>query len=457
MARLLRMPEVAANVTEAVLAEWALGVGSSFAAAEMLATVETDKAVVDVPADAGGVLLKTLVAAGETVPVGSPIAVLGDPGEAPADLDAVLAALGVGGRRVFASPLVRRLAAEAGMAVEDLVGTGPGGRVVKRDFERALQARQPAAGPAPPAPAPVPPPGPAPGPRPGPHPPPAPVQLPRPAPASALPPGPARASTPEPDVEREVDVEAAFAAGSLPGSDAERGAGSARHAAAGYREIPHTRMRRAIAARLTASATEAPHFTVRGTARVDDLLELRARLNAVSPAKISITDLVVAAAARAHVDVPELNVVWTPDAVRAYDTVDVAIAVATDDGLVTPVLRGVDRAPISAIATASADLVARARAGRIRPDELVGGTLTVTSLGGYDVEEFAAVLNPPHAAILAVGAAREEPVARDGALTVATVLRVTLTVDHRPVDGVVAARWMAAFLDIVHDPLRILL
>jgi len=223
-----------------------------------------------------------------------------------------------------------------------------------------------------------------------------------------------------------------------------------------YVDVPHSRMRRTIAARLTQSTQEAPHFSVRGRARVDKLLRLRTRLNESGPVKISINDLVVTAAARAHAAVPGMNVIWLPDAVRQFSSVDVAVAVATERGLVTPVLRGVDRMTVSAVATATADLVARARSGRLRQEELEGGTLTVTNLGVFGTEDFTAIINPPQAAILSVGAAHQEPVVRKGKLTVGTMLKVTLSVDHRPVDGAVAAQWMAAFLALVEDPLKIL-
>jgi len=172
--------------------------------------------------------------------------------------------------------------------------------------------------------------------------------------------------------------------------------------------------------------------------------------------RISLNDLIVAAAGRAHVAVPEMNVIWLSDAVRLFEEVDIAVAVATEAGLVTPVVRGVDKLTVSALARTGADLVGRARAGKLRQEELEGGTLTVTNLGVFGTEDFTAVINPPQAAILAVGAAREEAVVTEGELAVATVLRVTLSVDHRPVDGATAARWMAAFLALLESPVRIL-
>jgi len=227
-------------------------------------------------------------------------------------------------------------------------------------------------------------------------------------------------------------------------------------ATATYEDIPHTRMRRSIADRLTQSVRVAPHFFVSGTARVDALLERRTRLNGYGRETVTINDLVVLGAAHAHVLVPAMNVLWMPDAVRRFSGVDVAVAVRTDRGLVTPVLRGVDRMTVSAVAAAGRDLVSRARSGRLLEDELVGGTLTVTNLGALGTEAFTAIINPPQSTILAVGAAREEPVVGAGTLEVGPVIHVTLSVDHRPIDGAVAAEWMAAFLTLLEEPLRIL-
>jgi pyruvate dehydrogenase E2 component (dihydrolipoamide acetyltransferase) len=289
---------------------------------------------------------------------------------------------GNGRRRIFASPLARRLARQAELSLQDLAGTGPGGRIVRRDIEAAITRR--------PTPA-------------------APV----PAPAAAPP------------------------------------------AEAPFTDVPHTPMRRAIARRLTESKQTVPHFTLRATIRADALLELRAELAAIGT-RTSVTDLLVKAAARAHTVIPRMNAIWTPDATRTFASVDVAIAVATETGLVTPVVRGVDRSSVGAIAGTVRDLVERARAGRLRQDELEGGSLTLTNLGMYGTEEFAAIINPPQSAILAVGAARQEPVVVDGRLAVATVLRATLSADHRVIDGALAAEWMAAFVAAVEQPLQLL-
>ncbi|HEY2126748.1 MAG TPA: dihydrolipoamide acetyltransferase family protein [Streptosporangiaceae bacterium] len=436
MPRLLRMPEVAAGATEAVLAEWLVADSAEFAAADTLATVETDKAMVDVEAEDAGVVLKTLVAPGAHVEVGAPIAVLGQPGEAVADIGAVLAELGVpatpgtadvpttvttpiapastpattvttvttisaaGNGRVFASPLARKIARQSGVPVEAITGTGPGGRILRRDVEAAIASHAAA------------------------------------APATVAP--------------ATVAAEAVTTAAEPSGESGEiRESG----------EIPHSRARRAIAARLVESKQTAPHFYLRATVRADRLVALRAEINTGQDdgSRVSLNDLVVKAAAAAHQQVPAMNVIWTPDAVRTFRTVDVAVAVATDRGLVTPVLRDVTAQTISQVAARTRDLAARARDGRLRQAELEGGTISVTNLGMYGVEEFAAIINPPQAAILAVGAVRDEPVAEDGAVTVGKVMTVTLSVDHRPVDGVIAARWLAALRELLENPLRILI
>jgi pyruvate dehydrogenase E2 component (dihydrolipoamide acetyltransferase) len=412
---ILRMPEVAANVTEAVLSAWNVPVGSEFAAGDTLVTVETDKAIVDVEAQSGGVVLRHLVGAGSHVEVGSPIAVYGGVGEAVGDLDAFLADIGVGaaspdapattevtvtpdpqvngshsrsGTRVFASPLARRLAREAGVDLGVLDGSGPGGRVRRRDVESYLAT--------------------------------APVTAGRP-----------KAGTPT---------------GTAPSPASE----------AVFVDVPNSRMRKAIAARLTGSKQTAPHFYLRGSARVDRLLALRQEVNAAGDFKASVNDLVVKAVARAHTLVPALNVQWSEEAIRHYSQVDVAVAVATDHGLVTPVVRGVDRLPLRQLVEVAQDLVARAKNKTLQQSELEGGAISVTNLGMFGTEEFAAIINPPQAAILAVGAARPEPVVVDGALAVGTVMRVTLSVDHRAVDGATAADWMKAFLGLLESPAQIL-
>ncbi|HEX7187152.1 MAG TPA: dihydrolipoamide acetyltransferase family protein, partial [Actinomycetes bacterium] len=410
---------------EAVLSSWSVAENATVAAKDVIATVETAKAVVDVEAETDGVILRLLVAPGAEVETGEAIALVGQAGETVEDIDSLLTQLGFrddgsaaspGGEvapevpeaattpdpspvddvdvpapeprpsagengRVFASPLARRLAREAGLSVDQLTGSGPNGRIVRRDVERA-QAEGPS---------------------------------------------PAASATPQ-----------------------------AGGTAAEFTDVPHSKLRRLVASRLTESKTTAPHFYLRATVPVDRLLALRAELNEGADVRVSVNDLVVKAVARAHVQFPELNVTWQPDAVRSYSSVDIAVAVATENGLITPVLRSVEDMTVTTVARTVRDLVERARSGRLQQRELEGGSISVTNLGMYSTEEFAAIINPPQAAILAVGAARQEPVVVDGRLEVATVMRLTLSVDHRPVDGVDAARWMAALVALLEHPARIL-
>jgi pyruvate dehydrogenase E2 component (dihydrolipoamide acetyltransferase) len=423
---LIRMPAVAAGATEVVLAEWPVAEADSFAAHDTYAVIETDKAVVDLEAEADGVLLRTLVPAGAKVEVGAPIALVAAPGEEVDDVAAALASLGVAvaddhevavrrdvpeeapappspaaphdaleQRRVFASPLARRLARDAGLVTSELIGTGPGGRVVGRDVELAIAARHNGS-------------------------------------KAASAPTPAAAATPA--------ATTAPPASRLPGTT----------------EVPHSRLRRTVANRLTRSKQEAPHFYVSGSARVDRLLELRREVEAATGTKVSVNDLVVRAVGRAHELVPELNVTWTEDAVVQHERVDVGIAVATDRGLMTPVVTDVTGRSLLELSSAARDLVTRAGDGTLRQHELEGGTVAVSNLGMFGVEEFTAIINPPHSSILAVGAARQEAVVVDGALEVGTVMRFVLSVDHRPVDGVAAGRWMQVFLRLVEHPAGIL-
>jgi pyruvate dehydrogenase E2 component (dihydrolipoamide acetyltransferase) len=212
-------------------------------------------------------------------------------------------------------------------------------------------------------------------------------------------------------------------------------------------------MRRAIARRLTEAKATIPHFYMAAECVVDELLALRRRVNEASPVKASVNDLVVMAAAAAFADVPEANVSWADDGLIAHENVDMSIAVATEGGLVTPVLRDVARKRLAEVARESADLASRARDRRLLQHELEGGTFAVSNLGMYGTLEFSAIINPPQSGILAVGAARQQPVARDGAVTVATVMRCTLSVDHRAIDGALAARWLAAFTTRMESPL----
>jgi pyruvate dehydrogenase E2 component (dihydrolipoamide acetyltransferase) len=223
-----------------------------------------------------------------------------------------------------------------------------------------------------------------------------------------------------------------------------------------YREIPHSGMRRAIARRLSESKATIPHFYLSVDCRVDRLLALRGEFNASAPRKVSINDFIVRAVALALREVPEANVAWTDTALRQFAHADIAIAVATDDGLITPIVRAADTKTVSAISAEIADLAERARAGKLKPGEYQGGSFSVSNLGMHGVDEFAAIVNPPQAAILAVGAVQPKPVVDNGALACGSVLRCTLSVDHRAIDGALAGRWLAEFRRVLEAPLSLL-
>jgi pyruvate dehydrogenase E2 component (dihydrolipoamide acetyltransferase) len=432
MATVVRMPSVLAGATEAAIAHWLVSPGDTVAVGTPIAEIETEKALVEYAAEEGGEVGRLVLAEGDSGEIGDPIAVLVAPGETTADIDA---ALGVAsppaerapvaanghrpeapGGRVFASPLVRKLAGEHGIDLAGLNGTGPNGRIVRRDLERFLAGRSAALSAQAPAGQDT-------------------------APAPARPPGSAvRAEAEQATV---PDHRAAS-----PGR-----AGSSAPATADGTLIPHTPMRRAIARRLSESKATVPHFYLTAEPVVDELLELRALVNETSPVKVSVNDFVIAAVAAALGDVPEANVTWSDEGLTAYRSVDLSIAVATDGGLVTPVLRGVEGMKLSAIARESAALAQRARERRLRQHELEGGTFSVSNLGMYGTVEFSAIINPPQSGILAVGAARPQPVVVDGAVVPATVMRCTLSVDHRAIDGALAARWLAAFTARMQNPL----
>lgn len=407
MAHLLRVPEIAAGTTEAVLATWPVAENSPYSATEVIATVETAKAVIDIEAEENGVILRRLVAEGADVAVGQPIALIGAPGESVQNIEDELRAQGItpgalvaadaalasaagsaGPERIFISPIARRLARAAGLDPRDISGTGPNGRIMRRDVEQAVRA------------------------------------------------------VADDGAQARPETAAAVTAPEL----------------AMYTEVPHSRVRRTIASRLTESKQTVPHFYMSGSARAAKLLRLRAELNeGASPARISLNDLVIKAVARAHQLVPAMNVIWTPDAVRSFASVDIGIAIASPRGLMTPVLRSVESSGITAVAAAVSDLVERAGSGRLQQPELEGGTTTVTNLGMFGTENFAAIINPPHSSILAVGAVHRAPAVKKDKLAVASVMEVTLSVDHRAVDGTTAAEWMRAFVSLIQHPAQILL
>ena len=424
MASVVRMPAALAGVTEAAIQTWIARPGQSLAVGDPLAEIETEKAVVEYAAEVEGTVGRLLVEAGANVEVGAPIAVILAPGEGEDAIGPALAAAGAAPAepapvpagpapasavpaadpptppatasvalsspeapaasvRLTASPIVRRLARERGIDLATLTGSGPGGRIVRRDLDGVTAS----------APASV---------------------APADRPASA-------GERPQPTV------------------------------------VPLTGMRKAIARRLTESKTTVPHFYVTAHCRVDRLLAMRAEINEIAPRKISVNDFVLKAVAGALRDVPAANATWGGDHILRHGSIDIAVAVAVENGLLTPVLRDVDRLPIVEVSALVAELAERARAGRLQQHELEGGAFSVSNLGMYGVDEFSAILNPPQSGILAVSAAKQQAVVDDGALAVGTVMTVTLSADHRVVDGAVAAEWMAAFVARIENPVAALI
>ncbi|MDF1790678.1 MAG: pyruvate dehydrogenase complex dihydrolipoamide acetyltransferase [Thalassobaculaceae bacterium] len=430
------MPALSPTMTEGNLAKWMVKEGDTVSAGDVLAEIETDKATMEVEAVDEGKIGKIVVADGtEGVAVNAVIAYLLEEGEtaddipadggsaatapapkpeepkreaeapkpasaaAPAPQPAAPAPAKSGGGRVFASPLAKRMAEQAGLDLNGVAGSGPNGRVVKADVEKAM------AGGAPKTTA---------------------ALAPAAAPAAAG----LAAQAPSPDV---------------PGLPS-------------YKEIPNTNMRKVIAKRLTESKQFAPHFYLTVDCEIDDLLKVRKDLNAKSDKyKLSVNDLVIRASAIALKQVPAANATWTEKAIRIYDQVDISVAVAIDGGLITPVIRDAGSKGLIEISASMKDLATRARDGKLSPDEYQGGTFSISNLGMFGIKDFAAVINPPQGAILAVGAGEQRPVVKDGALAVATVMSCTLSVDHRVVDGAVGAEFLAAFKKLIEDPLTMLL
>lgn len=450
MATNILMPALSPTMTEGTLARWLKREGDAVKSGDVLAEIETDKATMEVEAVDEGVLTRIVVPDGTAgVAVNATIGVLdGDgteetaaaapaakapapaiptpaipapaipspaiPAQAAYAADApALTTLTSG--RVFASPLARRLAKQAGIELSAVTGSGPNGRIIRVDIEQFL-AKPTAAAPILVAPGPV-----VPGPV---------------VPARAVP-APA----------------ASVAALTVPGPVAA--------ITAPHTLIPNTTMRRVIAKRLTESHQSVPTFYVTMDIELDALMTLRAQLNARSPKeggyKLSINDFVVKASAMALRQVPALNASFTEAAIAQYTDVDISVAVSIPDGLITPILRRADTKGLAALSNEMKDLAARAKSGKLKPEEFQGGGFSVSNLGMFGVQSFTAIINPPQAAILAVGAGLPRPVVRDGQLAVATVMTCTLSVDHRVADGAVGAQWMAVFKALLEDPLGLLI
>jgi pyruvate dehydrogenase E2 component (dihydrolipoamide acetyltransferase) len=432
------MPRLSDTMEEGVLSQWVKHEGDQVRKGDVLAVIETDKAAMEMEAYDEGVLARILVEEGASVPIGAPIAVIGEgtaeaaapspasapdhsertvvPPPAPATSPRALVA-----GRVPASPLARKLARERGVDLTAVSGTGPGGRIIRADIEGAARERDDAR--------PAPPTGPA---RP------APGTLPAAPLAPVAPVAPPPAPVP-PAVAPPAPVPAA------PAADAE--------------VIPLTTVRRLTAQRLAASAREAPHFYLTVVADAGKLLAFRAECNGRRGAdvKITVTDLLVRACATALAGRPEINVSWDETRILRHRQVNIGVAVAIDEGLIVPVIRDADRKTLTETAREARDLTARARARKLTPDELAGGTFTISNLGMYGIRQFTAVINPPQAAILAVGEAVREPVVRDDQVTIGTTMMLTLSIDHRAVDGATAAGFLARLKELIEEPLDIVL
>ncbi len=430
------MPALSPTMTEGTLLKWHVKEGDAVASGDILAEIETDKATMEVEAVDEGRVGKLLVAEGaEGVPVNAPIAILLEAGEdeaalvappattAPVPAPAAAPATAptptpasaptsapsaapaptpvASGERIVASPLAKRMARQAGLDLAAIRGSGPHGRVVKRDIKAALTGGVPAAA-AVPAPAPVP----------------------AAVPTAA---GPSAAQLAD-----------------LLGMD--------------YELQPLSSMRKTIARRLSESKQTVPHFYLTVDCEIDELLRLRKELNGrFEDTKISVNDFVIRAAALALKQVPGANASFDPSGILLYRHADVSVAVATPGGLITPIVKAAETKGLATISAEMKDLAARAREGKLKPEEYQGGTFSVSNLGMFGVTDFAAIINPPQGCILAVGAGAQRPVVKDGALAVATVMSCTLAVDHRVVDGALGAQFLAAFKKLIEYPPAMLL
>jgi pyruvate dehydrogenase E2 component (dihydrolipoamide acetyltransferase) len=451
MAVEIKMPALSPTMETGTLATWNVAVGDEVRSGDVIAEIETDKATMEVEAVEEGVIASILIAAGsENVAVGTVIARLAEDGEdvtsvaaapqqpapktnqpdpaphsapasthepAPASAPetpapaatassiqpAASASVGSSGGagRIFASPLARRIAADHNLDLAALSGSGPHGRILRADVETAVTA-------------------------------------------SATLPG----------------IAPGIAPGVTSGGMGAPAAIGAPLAAPGASElIPNSQMRKIIAGRLQQSKQTAPHFYLTVDCEIDQLLQSRKQLNALAEdgVKISVNDLVIRAAAQALIKVPEANASWEGDHTRLFTHADISMAVAIDGGLITPVIWAAEKKGLAELSQISRDLAARARSGSLAPEEFTGGSFTISNLGMFGVREFAAVINPPQGAILAVGAGEQRPIVRDGALAVATVMTVTLSCDHRAVDGAVGARWLQSFKSFIENPVTMLL
>ena len=431
MAETVTMPKLGFDMAEGTLVRWVILEGEAVKKGSVLAEIETDKATVEVESAFDGVLARHLVEVGAVVPVNTPIAIVAAPGEkveasgaaapapAPATQAAPAGAQGPAaaaapapatvqsGGRLLASPLARRMAMEMKINLGNVAGSGPGGRVTKRDIETFLSAPAAQAAAAP-APAPL---------------------------AAAAAPAPAAAPVPAP-------LPPVAPLGPAPADQF----------------VPVNRLRAAIGRRMVESKQQVPHFYVTHEYDVEALMALRKQANALLPEneRSSVNDYLVKAAALALRQFPNLNAALQGDQIVRYGAVNIGVAVAVDAGLLTVVCRDADRKPVRQISAEVKAMAGRARDGKVRPEDIEGSTFSISNLGMFDVESFVAIINPPEAAILAVGSAREVPVVKNGQLAPGWRMKATISVDHRVSDGAEAARFLQALAAYIEEPLRLL-
>lgn len=449
MATQVVMPKLSPTMEEGQLSRWLKKEGDKVSMGEPLAEIDTDKATMEMQALGSGVLRKILIQEGESAPLGQLIAVIGEENE---DISALIAGAGTGeaatenkepaketaagdgakqeqapaapegdagekpsegagqtgngsgsaarpaedGARLIVSPLAARMAAEAGINLRSLKGSGPGGRIVKRDIEEAMKA----------------------------------------APATSAQPSTAPAEA---------------RSAQLPAQQSEIQGASA------YRDEPMSEMRRTIARRLVTSIGPVPHFFLTTEIEMDRAAEARRQINEANPdLKISLNDLIIKVAALSLIQHPQVNASFQDKSVRYYERADVGVAVAIEEGLITPVIRSAESKGLGRIASEVRELAERARARKLRPEEYTGATFSVSNLGMFGIDEFTAVINPPEAAILAVGAMTPKPVVREGEIVVRQMMRVTMSCDHRVIDGATGARFLQTFKKMLESPLSML-
>ena len=498
MATQVVMPKLSPTMEEGQLSRWLKNEGDKVSTGEPLAEIDTDKATMEAQALTTGVLRKILVSAGETVPLGAVIAIIADADE---DISAMLdkaesgaqgaenkksieesvkaggdgaqvelarvvpdgertqatiqgqpldkdvggkpasasqtskgtpasettardgnaaggngqqtppASDGGGGGRLIVSPIAARMAAEAGINLQSLTGSGPGGRIIKRDIEEAINAG-----------------------------------------TSPTTPG-THDAQPDADSAGEATSQTARQERPAPSSATQ----PAIEGASPYRDEPMTTMRATIARRLVTSIGPIPHFFLTTEIEMDRAADMRRQINELDPElKASINDLIIKVAAVALVQHPQVNASFQDKSIRYYERADIGVAVAIEDGLITPVVRAADRKSIGQISREVRELAERARSRKLKPEEYTGATFSISNLGMFGIDDFTAVINPPEAAILAVGAAKPQPVARDGEIVVRQIMRVTMSCDHRVIDGASGAKFLQTFKKLLENPLLLM-